>query len=463
MEEIDKNQKSVQNATMAVALITNFVNPFAVTALNIAVPHIGKEFNASATALSWVVLSLLMVSALFALPFGRFADIHGRKPVLKTGILLLVVTSTLLVFCPNMTVFLLLRVLQGLSCAMVFATNIAILIDVYPAEKRGSVLGVSVAAVYTGASIGPVAGGMITHAFGWRGVFVAIAILALIAFIVAMARSPKEIIPENTKKLSPASVVLYIVSMGALLYGVVTLTQNIWSYILLAAGFVLVLLFIRHETRTEAPVIEVRLFKNNRVFVMSILAAVFNYASVFAIGYLMSIYLQLARGMNADISGFIMISQPIVQAVLSPVAGRLSDRKSPALIASIGMACCTCSLFMFSLLTETTPIPYIIAGFLITGTGIGFFTSPNSNVIYASVSHKDYGTATALVSTSRNFGQVIGMAILTIIINVVIGNTPIAAVAPEALVHNIKISFTVFAAICFSGIFISFQRRQARA
>jgi len=460
MEGNEKTQKSIQNATLAVALITNFVTPFAVTALNIAVPHIGKEYGASATSLTWIVLSFLMATALLSIPFGRFADIHGRKAVLKTGILFFCVFSFLNIFSLNMPMFLLFRVLQGIGGAMIFATNIAILVDVFPAAKRGSVLGISVAAVYAGSAVGPVAGGLITQSFGWRGVFVVISILALIAFVTAMARSPRESKAEVIQKLNSSSVVLYLLSFGMFLYGIVTLMQNIWSYIILTAGFIIVILFIKHEARSEAPVLEVRLFRKNRIFVLSILAAVFNYASIFAVAYLMSIYLQLARGMSADLSGLIMIFQPIVQASLSPIAGKLSDKKPPAAIASTGMACCAGALLMFAFLDLGTPVPYIIAGFLLTGLGISFFTSPNSNVIYGSVSNRDYGVATSLVSTSRNFGQVIGMALLTIIIHAVIGNVPIAEVAPEAIVRNMQISFLVFSAICFAGIVISLQRRK---
>jgi len=458
MVELAKNEKSIQNATLAVTLITNFSNTFAGSAINIMVPHIGKEFSASATSLTWIVLAFLMVSALLSIPIGRIADISGRKRILKSGMLLFCVAAFLNIFSPNMTVFLLLRVLQGLGTAMIFATNSAILIDVFPAEKRGSVLGISVAAVYAGSSFGPVFGGLITHAFGWRAVFIAIFALALAAFIVALARMPKEIRVKSDEKVNFGSIFLYVFSLGLLMSGLVTLSQHLWSYIMFAAGLVLVFLFIKRETHTEMPVIEMRLFRHNRIFILSNLAALFNYAAVFAVLYLMSIYLQVARGFSADVSGLIMISQPAIQSILSPIAGRLSDKKPPALIASIGMACCAGALLMFAFVGLNTPVPYILAGMLLTGVGISLFTSPNSNMIYSSVSNRDYGVVASLLSTVRTFGQVIGMAILTIIINTVIGSVPIEKVAPGAFVLDMKISFFVFTAICIVGIFFSLRR-----
>jgi MFS family permease len=319
-------------------MITNFSIPFASTALNIAVPHIGREFHTTATGLTWIVLSFIMVTALLSVPFGKIADMYGRMRMLKTGIILFCVAAFLNIFASTMTAFLIFRILQGVGGAMVFATNIAIAVDASPAGKRGFVLGLTSAAVYIGATCGPVVGGLITHGFGWRGVFVLMAALTFVAFIAAVLKLPGESGKEVTKKLSGTSILLYIVSLGLFLYGLTTLTQNLRSYIFFVAGIMFMLVLIKHEVRTETPLIEIRLFKGNREFSLSTLAALFNYAAIFAVSYFISIYLQLVKGFSADVSGLIMICQPIVQSVLSPISGRLSDRKSPGIIASIGMA-----------------------------------------------------------------------------------------------------------------------------
>lgn len=459
MNEVERKQKSSQNTALAVAMITNFFSPFGASALNIAVPHIGTEYHSTAVSLPWIVISYVLTTALLSIPFGRVADIYGRKPILKIGIFLFFVASLLNIFSPNIQLFFLFRVLQGIGAAMTFATNTAILIDVYPASNRGSVLGITVAAVYTGHACGPVIGGLLTHTFGWRAIFIVLSLLAFIALIISVTRFSKDEEQGATQKLNSSSIVLFISSLGLLMYGLVTFAQHIWSYCCLAAGAVLIVIFIKHEMRTEVPVIEVRLFSGNMEFSLSTLAALFNFASMYAITYLMSLYLQLARGFTADISGLILISQPIVQIVLSPIAGRLSDKRSPATIASIGMACCTGALFMFSFLDEHTPILFLIAGLLLTGVGVGLFSSPNSNVILGSVSNKDYGVASSVLSTSRTVGQVVGMAILTIVINKVIGNISIEHVTAGALVRDTHISYLIFTVICGIGILFSLKRR----
>jgi len=399
---------------LTVAMLTNFSIPFTVSSVNIAVPHIGTEFNASATSLSWIVLSFLIVTVVLAIPFGRIADIYRRTPILKLGIFLVCLSAVLNIFAPSMEAFLLLRIMQGVGSAMIFATNIALLVGVFPASERGKVLGVSISAVYTGASVGPFVGGQVIQYFGWRALFVVIAAIALAAFIMAMVRLPKESKKEGKEELNLHGIIFHVA----------------------------------------------RLFSGNRAFTLSNLAGLFNYASIFAIIYFMSIYLQLGRGWSAGTAGLIVIAQPAVQIVLSPIAGRLSDKRPPAIIASIGMALCACALFMLSFLGEQTSVPYIVAGLIVAGTGVALFVSPNSNMVYGSVSSDDYSVAASVISTSRTFGQVIGTGILTVIISAVIGSVPIQSVEPAGIIRSMQVSFWVFSAVCVAGVFISLSRRE---
>ena len=463
IEVAEKEQKTIRRAALTVALITNFIGPFSSNSMNIAVPHIGAEFQASATSLTWIVISFLMVTALLSLPFGRVGDIYGRKWLLKLGLLLICTTSLLNVFSPNMTVFILLRTVQGAGAAMINATISAILVDAFPANKRGTVLGIGVMGVYCGSSCGPVLGGLITHTFGWRGILVLISAIALTAFLMAVIWLPKDRKNdpgEQTEKVkvNPSSFALYILSLGLLLYGLVTLTQNIQSYFILAAGAVLVVFLVKHEMRTEGSLLEVRLFKGNPVFILSALASMLNYASIIGVAFLMSIYLQLVKGLSADISGIILISQPIIQVIISPFSGRLADKKSPGLIATLGMTSCFAALLMFSFLNEQTPLPYVMTGLMLIGLGVGFFVAPNNSVILGTVTNKDYGVATAFTSTGRTIGQVTGMAIVTIVSNAVIGSVPLEHVAPATIVQNMHISFMIFVGIIVVGILTSLKR-----
>jgi MFS family permease len=452
-----------QRATLIVAMITNFINPFAITSLNIAVPHIGAEYHIMAAHLTWIILAFTFTTVVLTVPFGRIADIRGREPILKIGILLVCVSAIGNIFAPNMAAFFAIRAVQGVGGAMVFATNAPIAIAAYPANRRGWVLGITVAAVYTGAALGPVIGGLITHQFGWRGVFVMIAILSAVALGVSVLRLPKMEKMLAPPVLNPGSIVLYMIASGLIAFGLTTFMQNIWSYIILAAGVVFSVIFVKHELGAETPVIDVRLFRDSPNFALSNLAALFNYAATFAIAYLLSIYLQLVKGYGADVSGLILISQPIIQTIVSPFAGKLSDKRSPYALASIGMSLCAASLVMFAFVSEETPLPYIIGALLLVGLGFGIFSSPNTNVIMSSVGKDNFGMAASVQSTARTFGQVICLAIITIIMNAVIGNKAIEDAPAADIVFDMHISFAVVACICVVGIFFSLKRKSKGA
>ena len=462
MTEIDTKLSKEQNATLFVVLVTNFVIPFSITSLNIAVPHIGAEFRITAGHLTWIVLLFSLTTVILTIPFGRLADIRGRENILKVGIFLIGAASLASVFANDLVLFFVFRVLQGVGGAMVFATNVSILVDAIPANRRGGLLGIAVAAVYTGMACGPAIGGIITHNFGWRGVFVLMALLSVIALIAAILRLPKKEINITRKNPNLTSLILFMAAIGLVAYGFTTIMQNFWSYIILAAGIVFTILFVKHELHTDTPVIDIRLLRDNPDFTYSNIAALFNYAATFAIAYLMSIYLQLVKGLDADISGIILISQPILQTIVSPFAGRLSDKRSPYALASFGMALCTASLFMFAFVSETTPLSYIIIALILVGVGFGFFASPNSNIIMSSVSRNDYSMASAVQSTARSLGQVICMAVITIIMNAVIGNQNIEEAPKSDIVLDMNISFAVLAAVCFIGIFFSAKRNHKK-
>ena len=457
----DQKQKmtKAQRATLLVAVITNFINPFSTSSLNVAVPHIGTEFHIGAANLTWIVLSFILTTVILAIPIGRIADIRGRESILKAGILLIGLASLGNIFAPNIVLFFVLRVVQGAGGAMIFATSTSILVDAFPLNRRGRVLGIAIAAVYTGGSCGPVIGGVLTHHYGWRSVFLFIAVWAAVAFTIAMIRLPKKEKVLNPQVLSKVSIVLYMIAIGLVTYGLTTLMQNHWSYLILGVGIVVTVIFVRHELHTDMPVVDIRLLRSNTVFTFANLASLFNYASTFSIAYLMSIYLQFVKGLDADMAGLILIFNPIVQTVISPISGRLSDKRPPHFLASFGMAFCASALLMLAFVNEKTSFPYIIGALILVGIGLGVFSSPNSNMIMSSVGKNDYSMAASFNSTVRNMGQVICMVIITIIMNAVIGNKAIVNASKSEIVFDVHISFAVFACICFVGVFFSLKHR----
>ena len=464
---VSKKELSDRRAAAIVAVATAFFTPFASTSFNVAVPLMGKEFGSNASSISWVVSAFIFASVAAIIPFGKIADSKGKRMVLLVGVFIFTVSSAATAIANTLPLVIICRIFQGVGGAMTNCTNIPILIEIYPDNMRGKALGMTVSSVYFGMTAGPVVGGLATHYFGWRAVPIFISVVALFALIVTIFRLPKTAgrKPEDaaSKKINVFSIILYVVSIIAVMYGFTTIGQNNFSYFCFVIGAILLVVYIRREFRVPNPIVEVRLWKNNINYTFSNITALLNYSATFAVSYLVSMYLQMSRGFDADITGIILISQTIMQAFISPVAGKMSDKKSPYTLATVGMILCTISLGSYIFVNNSSSIVHVIINLVIVGVGIGFFTSPNTNAIMSAVEQKDYSVASSIVSGMRFIGQIISMAIITIIMNAFIGDIPIADADPKNITFSMNIACIVFTILCGIGVFISFQRKGAKS
>ncbi len=181
-------ERSLRRTALAVSMVSSFLTPFMASSMNVAMPLIGKEFGLSAVTLGWVLTAYTLTAAMFLVPFGRLADITGRKRIFAIGLGLDIAGATLGALAPSAFVLILARAIQGIGGAMIFGTGVAILTSVYPPGARGRALGLNTAATYTGLSLGPVIGGLIVHAAGWRTVFLVTIPIAATGLVLAVTR-----------------------------------------------------------------------------------------------------------------------------------------------------------------------------------------------------------------------------------------------------------------------------------
>ena len=458
-EKSCKQTNNINNRLPAllVATLASFFTPFMASAINIALPSIGLEFGADAILLSWIPTAYLLAAAVFAVPFGRIADIHGMKKIFIYGIIIFTVATFLSGAAPSIISLIVFRVLQGIGSAMIFVTGLAIITSVYPPKERGKAIGINVASVYIGLSMGPVLGGILTQYLGWRSIFYAIIPLGLLVIALTALKVKGEWAECKGEKFDTSGSIIYGIALIMLMYGFSMLPGET-GIILLILGIIGILAFVLFELRVKNPVFEVRLFKNI-TFGFSSLAALINYSSTFAVVFLLSLYLQYIKGLDPQFAGIVLVAQPVVMAITSPIAGRLSDRFSPGLIASIGMAITAISLFCFIFLDNNSSFKFIIAVLLVLGFGLGLFSSPNTNAIMGSVKKRFYGVASATVGTMRLIGQMLSMGVAMLIFSIFIGNVQIVPGNYPALLTSIKVVFTIFTILCFIGIFASLARK----
>lgn len=439
-------------------MITSFMTTFMSSAVTLALPAMSYEFGSSAVLASWIISAYLLSTAVFLLPFGRLADIHGRRKIFLTGTLLYTLFTLAIALSVSMPMLIGCRILQGLSAAMIFSTNMAILSAAYPSQERGKALGYNVTATYIGLSLGPVLGGVMNHFLGWRSIFYLITVLGVISSLAIHFRLHYEWAEAREEKFDTSGSILYASGLIAILYGLSSISSSSWTVYLLVAGLGLMLLFIIQETRSEAPIVQVHLFTKNKAFAFSNLAALINYSANFAAGFLLSVYLQIVLGYSSYQAGLILLPQPIVVALLSPLAGTLSDRMEPRLVASMGMSCSALSLFIFSLFNPATSPWWLVANLILAGIGFALFSSPNNNAIMGSVHIDLYGSASSILNTMRLVGQTLSMSIATLLISVYVGSASLAQTSSASLMAWIQVSFLVFAVLCLIGILPSLIR-----
>lgn len=442
---------------LAVACLASFITPFIGSATNIALPSIGRQFQASAIGLGWVATAYSLMAAMVLVPMGRVADIYGRKRIFITGVAIHTAGSLLATFSPSLALLLSARVIQGIGAAMIFGTGVAILTSVFPPQERGRVLGINVSFTYLGLTLGPILGGALTQHFGWRSIFLFNSLIGLVAFGAAMAGLKREWAEAQGEKIDFSGSLLYSFSLVLIIYGFSRLPVFL-GFILTASGLVGLLIFLWWETRVTSPLLNIQLFRQNRLFAFSNLAALIHYSATAGVSLLLSLYLQYIKGLTPRTAGFVLVAQPLLMALFSPLAGRASDKIEPRLVASTGMALSSLGLFTLIFLGENSSLSAIVASLSFLGFGFALFSSPNTNAVMGSVERKFYGLASSTLATMRLVGQMMSLGTVMILFSLFIGPRPIEPEVYPAFLRSAHTGFIVFSLLCAAGVAASLAR-----
>jgi MFS family permease len=374
-----------RGATLFAVGVVHFLVPFMVSAVGVALPAIGREMTASALQLGLVATSYVTAAAVFVLAMGRLGDIHGRRRIFQWGLALFTLVGGLLSQAPSIEAMIGLRFVQGMCGAMVNANGIAMVVAAFPPAERGKALGITAACVYLGISGGPFLGGILVTAFGWRSLFYLCFLSGIPVFAVASWKLRGEWAEGKGEPFDWRGSVIYGVAILVLVTGASNVNRGVWPWGLVVAGFGGLVAFGVVEARTEHPMLDMRLLRRNRLFALSSLAALLNYAGTFGVTFFLSLYLQYVRGMSPREAGTILVIQPLAQAVLSPFCGRLADRYPAERVATAGMALCALGLGVAATISAATSMAILVIMLGLLGTGFALFASPNTSAIMGSV------------------------------------------------------------------------------
>lgn len=450
-------QTSLKRNALFAAVLSSFLGPFTASSVTVALPRIGSDLAMDAISLGWVATAYLLSAAAFLVPVGRASDIYGRKKMFLWGLVLSNVSSAVAAFSTSGTTLIFWRIIQGMGSSMIFGTGITIVASVYPASERGRALGIVLTSVYVGLSAGPFIGGVLTDYLGWRFLFFTNVAIGVLVLAVTLWKIKQEWAEAKGEKFDVIGSVLYVSAFTAAMYGLTTLPST-RGFSFLIGGLAGLFLFGLWELKVEHPILEIRLFMNNRAFLYSNLATLINYSATFAITFLMSLYLQYIKKLSPQAAGLILVSQPSIQALLSSFAGKMSDRYEPRIIASMGMISLVIALLLFGFLSERTNTYLIVLNLVFLGFGFALFVSPNTNAIMSSVDKKFFGVASGTMSTMRVIGQTLSMGIVMFVFMLFMGRIQITREHYGEFLQSTRVTFFIFAFLSFLGIFASLAR-----
>jgi EmrB/QacA subfamily drug resistance transporter len=427
------------------------------SAVNLALPHMAEEYGLNTLGQGWVVTVYLLVAAILQVPMARVADIVGKKRIFILGLLIFSTSSLCCGLIPGGAALITFRGLQGLGSAMVFSTAMAIISIAFPSQERGKAIGINTAVVYLSAALGPSLGGLLTHNIGWRSVFFITAAIALASGVGSMKALKSNWIESKGESFDLYGSLIYAVSIFSLIYGFSNL-PSVLGFSLVALGSITFLLFILFERRRQFPVFDVKLFFSNKVFRLSSFAALINYAATYAVGFMLSLYLQRIKEYNAQEAGLILIAQPAIQALLSPLTGRLSDKIEARYLASMGMGLIALVLLFMCFITVDTSFIIIAVMLFLLGVGFAFFSSPNANAIMGSVDKKHYSLASATTGTMRLTGQAFSMGIAMMVISIFLQDKLVGTELSVEFLKAMRVAFLIFSLLCAVGVYASMIR-----
>lgn len=393
-------------------MLGTFMSPFDGTVANVALPSIARSLSTGVDASEWVLLSYLLATASTLTLFGRLGDSIGGKPVYVTGFAVFGLSSLACAFSPNLWFLVGARAMQGVGAAMLMATSLAIITQAFPAKERGRAIGMNGAAVAAGLTSGPIVGGFIVAVAHWHWIFlinvpVSIAGLFVAARVIRTHPGDRQRFDFIGSGLISGSLFCICLALSR---------AHVWGWssaatiALLAGGCAAFALFLIVERRTPAPTVDLTMFRNRR-FAFSVIAACLYFCASYCVVFTVPLSAQVALHLQPLQAGLLLVPISMLNVVIAPVAGMLSDRIPARYISTAGALVFAGGAAAMALLLPPSPSPWSIAAVVgIAGLGSSVFTQPNNSAIMGSAPENRRGIAAGVLATARTSGQVLGVA-----------------------------------------------------
>ena len=461
---MSKNRTYGKWSILFTVLIMTFMVTLDGSIVNVALPVMSGELNASMGDIEWVASIYLVVTCATILIFGRLGDMIGKVRIFQIGVILFTIGSLLCSISGTLPLLIGARVVQGLGSAAALANNQGIITESFPPDERGKALGFVSTFVALGSMTGPTLGGMILTVLPWTYIFLINIPVGVLSFLIGLRTLPNKK-PAKPGRLDAKGSVLLLLSI-LLLFGSFTLLQNCVSLpiiIGIIAGAVFLALFIMVEKRMDDPLVPIGIFKN-KMFSLNLFTMLTAFIAIGANNIIMPFYLQDARQFSPGMAGLLMTVIPLITAVMGPISGTMSDHIGSELPTMIGLIFTTVGLALMTMLGIDTTIAVIILFLAVIAVGSALFQSPNNSLVMGSVSRDELGLVGSLAGLVRNMGMSVGITAGTSLLYSRMSDmagyrvTNYIPGQPDVFLYGLRSVYIMLAVVVFVGALLTIIR-----
>jgi EmrB/QacA subfamily drug resistance transporter len=426
------------------------------TVMNVALPSIQREFDASIGALEWTINGYTLAFAVLLATGGRLGDVFGRRRTFLVGVVVFALSSALGGLAPTETTLVIARVIQGVGAAFMMPATLSIITNAFPAEERGRAIGTWAGVSALALAVGPVLGGFLTEEVSWRAIFyinLPVAAGAILATLFAVRESRDESVGREVDFAGVA-----VLTAGLTAFVLALVEGNAWGWgspgviALLVGGVALLVVFVIVELRVRVPMVQFEFFRSREFLGANAVGFIVSFAML-GMFFFMTLYMQNILGYSPLEAGIRFLPSTLMIVLIAPLAGRLTDRIGPRTPIVTGMAVVTVSLYMQSLVEADTTYGQLVVPFVLMGIGMALVMSPMSTAAMNAVDVAKSGLASGILSMSRMVGGTFGIAILGAIFQAETGSAVGGSV--DSFMDALGPSLTIGAAVTLAGTVIA--------
>ena len=385
------------------------------TILNVAIPSLVRDLNASTSQLQWIIDGYTLVFAGLLLTAGSLGDRFGRKGMLQIGLFIFGLASLASSFATSPSQLIVTRAIMGVGGAMIMPATLSLLTNIFhDPRERARAIGVWAAVAGASGALGPVIGGLLLRWFSWHSIFFVNVPLIVVLLLAGRVLLPTSKAPK-ANRLDPVGAVLSIVGLVVLLWAVIEGPVLGWGSPVviggIAAGIVLIAAFAAWELWSDHPMLDMRFFRNRR-FTAANIAITLVFFAMFGQMFVMSQYMQVVLGYSPLGAGLRMLPMSVVMMLTAPMAPRVVERIGTKLVVGSGLCIAALGVFIISTVPVSDGYPRLLMGVMTLAFGMGLTMAPATESIMGSLPPTKAGVGSAMNDTTRQVGGALGVAVL---------------------------------------------------